>query len=190
MNLLVDRIPSPIGAILLVTDGEALRALYFDDYEERMHLQLRRHYGVYKLTSGRTPATIGDEIRAYFDGDLAAITRVPVETGGTAFQRKVWTALREIPAGTTLTYGELAAAIGTPKASRAVGLANGSNPAGIVVPCHRVIGANGTLTGYGGGMERKRWLLTHEGVRLTDRPAQLTLPGAQNSIEASTSEGC
>jgi methylated-DNA-[protein]-cysteine S-methyltransferase len=90
------------------------------------------------------------------------IDTLPVETGGTPFQREVWHALREIPCGTTTSYGKLAELIGRPAAMRAVGLANGANPVAVVVPCHRVIGANGSLTGYGGGIERKRWLLDHE----------------------------
>ena len=105
-------------------------------------------------------------MQAYFAGELDAIENLPVETGGTAFQRQVWAALRQIPRGQTESYGELAARIGRPRAVRAVGLANGANPVGIVVPCHRVIGANGTMTGYGGGVDRKRWLLEHEGARL------------------------
>ncbi len=98
----------------------------------------------------------------YFAGELKAIDRLKTANGGTAFQRKVWAALRTIPARATTSYGELAARLGMPKAARAVGLANGANPIAIVVPCHRVIGANGTLTGYGGGLARKRWLLAHE----------------------------
>jgi methylated-DNA-[protein]-cysteine S-methyltransferase len=103
-------------------------------------------------------------VHAYFAGDLSAIERLAVVTGGTDFQREVWAALRRIPAGRTLSYGALATQLGRPKAVRAVGLANGANPIGIVVPCHRVIGADGSLTGYGGGLERKRWLLAHEGA--------------------------
>ena len=105
-------------------------------------------------------------MEAYFAGNLAAIDEIRVETGGTPFQREVWAALRTIPAGTTLSYSALAVQIGRPKAVRAVGLANGANPISIVVPCHRVIGANNSLTGYGGGMQRKRWLLAHEGFLL------------------------
>jgi methylated-DNA-[protein]-cysteine S-methyltransferase len=101
-------------------------------------------------------------VEAYFGGDLTAFDAVVVKTGGTVFQQAVWAALRAIPAGETRSYGQLAAAIGSPRAVRAVGLANGSNPVGVIVPCHRVIGANGTLTGYAGGLERKRWLLAHE----------------------------
>ena len=165
MELQIDRLPSPLGVIVLVSGGRALRALDFEDYEDRMHRLLRLHYGAYNITPAPAPDSIRAPIHAYFDGDLAALTRVPVETGGTAFQRKVWAALRRIPAGTTATYGQLAAVTGNPNASRAVGMANGSNPVAIVVPCHRVIGANGGLTGYAGGTDRKRWLLAHEGVK-------------------------
>ena len=103
-------------------------------------------------------------MRAYFKGDIAAIDTLPVETTGTQFQRSIWQALRKIPRGTTITYAELAKRIDKPKAIRAAGLANGQNPISIVVPCHRVIGSNGTLTGYGGGLPRKKWLLEHEGA--------------------------
>jgi O-6-methylguanine DNA methyltransferase len=109
------------------------------------------------------PAAIAAALDGYFAGDLTAVDAVPVATGGTEFQKSVWAALRSIPAGETRGYGALAAAIGKPGAARAVGLANGMNPIGIVVPCHRVIGASGALTGYAGGVERKRWLLAHEG---------------------------
>jgi methylated-DNA-[protein]-cysteine S-methyltransferase len=99
---------------------------------------------------------------AYFRGELRAIDGLRVETRGTPFQRAVWTALREIPCGTTVSYSDLARRIERPSAVRAVGLANGANPVAIVVPCHRVVGAGGALTGYGGGLSRKRWLLAHE----------------------------
>jgi methylated-DNA-[protein]-cysteine S-methyltransferase len=123
-----------------------------------------RYYGAgnVSLTPGHLPTAIRSALDAYFEGDLRAIDELHVKTGGTEFQREVWAALRTIPASQTLSYGALAARIGRPKAVRAVGLANGSNPIGLVVPCHRVIGADGSLTGYGGGMERKRWLLKHE----------------------------
>ena len=104
-------------------------------------------------------------MRRYFEGDIAAIDTIEVKTGGTPFQRSVWKALRKIEAGTTVTYAELARRIGRPTAIRAAGLANGQNPIGIVVPCHRVIGSDGSLTGYGGGLQRKEWLLKHEGAR-------------------------
>ena len=181
LKLRHDRMESPIGSILLVTDEEGrLRTLDFDDYEERMHLLMRRQNEACELSAGRAPAKIRDALDAYFAGDLQAIDTIETATGGTDFQRKVWKALRDIPAGTTETYGALAKRIGAPNGMRAVGLANGSNPIGIVVPCHRVIGANGSLTGYGGGLPRKRWLLTHERAAFRDpRPkaADARLPG-------------
>ena len=100
----------------------------------------------------------------YFAGHLAVLDEIPVELNGTSFQQRVWNALRAIRAGTTSSYGSLARTIGAPSAVRAVGAANGANPVALIVPCHRVIGSNGSLTGYGGGLDRKRWLLQHEGV--------------------------
>ena len=163
--LTLDRIATPVGEVLLVTDGEgAVRALDFADYEDRMMRLLARHAPGAVLTGGRAPETVRRAIEAWFNGDVRALDGVAVKTGGTDFQRSVWAALRAIPHGQTRTYGQLAAAIGRPKAVRAAGLANGQNPVAVIVPCHRVIGANGTLTGYAGGLERKRWLLRHEGV--------------------------
>jgi methylated-DNA-[protein]-cysteine S-methyltransferase len=164
-NFVVDRVPSPLGTILLVCDGEGrLRALDFHDHEARMRLLLRRQYGDgrYTLAAGDAPSAVTTRLQAYLAGELHAIDTIAVRTGGTEFQRRVWAGLRRIPVGTTTTYSRLATVIGHPGACRAVGLANGANPVGIVIPCHRVIGADGTLTGYGGGMERKRWLLEHE----------------------------
>ena len=114
-------------------------------------------------------------IESYFAGDIAAIDRIPVDLGGTPFQQEVWTRLRRIPAGSTTSYGELARALGSPGAMRAVGMANGRNPVPIVVPCHRVIASDGTLGGYGGGLPIKRWLLAHEGARAAS-PEQIGLP--------------
>ncbi|MBC7506119.1 MAG: methylated-DNA--[protein]-cysteine S-methyltransferase [Sandarakinorhabdus sp.] len=165
MQLTLGRYAAPMAELLVVTDDEGvLRALDFSDYEERMQRLLARHYGAFALVEGAVPAALAAALNAYFGGDLAALDAVPVATGGSEFQRQVWAALRAIPAGTTSGYGALAARIGRPGAARAVGLANGANPIGIVVPCHRVIGASGALTGYAGGVERKRWLLAHEGV--------------------------
>ena len=162
-QLTLDRVASPVGEVLVVTDADgAVRALDFHDFEDRMRRLLRRHYGEVVLAPGRAPEAERTAVAAYFSGDLAAFETVEVKTGGTDFQRRVWAALRDIPAGETRSYSQLAAAIGAPKAVRAVGLANGANPVGVIVPCHRVIGANGTLTGYAGGLERKRWLLAHE----------------------------
>ncbi len=163
MHLRLDRYQAPVAPLLVVTDEEGnLRALEFADHEARMHRLLREHYGEYELQKGTAPASIIKALDAYFAGGLDALDDVPVATGGTKFQRDVWRALRKIPAGGTISYGALAVKIGRPSASRAVGAANGSNPIAIVVPCHRVIGANGTLTGYGGGLPRKKWLLDHE----------------------------
>jgi len=165
-TLTVDRVATPVGQVLLVTDGQgAVRALDFSDYEARMLRLLRRHCGRDPvLVEGRAPEAVRGAVEAYFSGDVRALDELAVKTGGTAFQKSVWAALRAIPAGETRSYGQLAAAIGAPKAVRAAGLANGQNPLAVIVPCHRVIGANGTLTGYAGGLERKRWLLKHEGA--------------------------
>lgn len=164
-ELTLDRIDTPVGQMLVVTDAEdAVRALDFADYEPRMLRLLARHWGQVTLTPGRAPDAVRGAIAAYFSGELTALDGLTVKTAGTAFQREVWAALRAIPAGQTVSYGALAARIGRPAAVRAVGLANGKNPVGVIVPCHRVIGANGTLTGYAGGVERKRALLAHEGV--------------------------
>jgi methylated-DNA-[protein]-cysteine S-methyltransferase len=164
-DLLIDRIDSPIGVILIICDGSALCALEFGEFDTRMGASLRRRHGAFTLTSKKDPLGLGTRITAYLKGDLRALDRVKVAGGGTPFQERVWAALRKIPPGTTTTYGALAASLGIPKATRGVGAANGQNPNSIVVPCHRVIGADGTLTGYGGGLARKRWLLEHEGVR-------------------------
>jgi len=145
-------------------DVGRLRLLQWQDDGERFRPSLDRHYGPdgYTLTAAKDPFGRCSAISAYFAGDPWALEEIPVETAGTPFQRLVWGALRGIPVGGTESYGELSARIGRPKAVRAVGLANGANPIGIVVPCHRVVGADGTLTGYGGGLERKRFLLDHE----------------------------
>ncbi|GJD66110.1 methylated-DNA--[protein]-cysteine S-methyltransferase [Methylobacterium frigidaeris] len=165
---LTGTLPTPIGTMLLVFDEDtALRALDWSDHEERMRRLLRLHYGTaFALRDAALPPALRDPIDAYFAGDLGAIDGLAVRHNGTAFQREVWAALRGIPVGTTLSYGALAQSLGRDKAVRAVGLANGANPVGLVVPCHRVIGANASLTGYGGGLHRKQWLLAHEGVRL------------------------
>ena len=162
-----DRLPTPIGTALLVTDADgALRALDWEDYEARLRQLLRLHYGTPVLQDAPAPDDLKAALRGYFAGDLDCLKMIKWRVAGTPFQRKVWTALCTIPVGTTTSYGALAAQLGMPKAVRAVGLANGSNPISVVVPCHRVIGANGSLTGYGGGLPRKQWLLAHEGVVL------------------------
>lgn len=161
--LALDRIDTPVGQVLVVTDADgAVRALDFHDFEPRMMRLLERHCGPFELGSGPAPVAVREAIAAYFEGQPEALDRVATRTGGTEFQRAVWSVLRTIPAGETRTYGQIAQAVGSPRAVRAAGMANGQNPIALIVPCHRVIGANGTLTGYAGGVERKRWLLAHE----------------------------
>lgn len=163
-TLQLDRIDSPIGTIVIVVDGERLCSLDYEDYEQRMKTLLQRRYGSFTLVPARNPQGISDRLRAYFSGDYSCLDSIPVSTGGTPFQQQVWLALRTIQPGTTLSYGELAAQLGKPSAYRAVGGTNALNPVAIVLPCHRVVGANASLTGYAGGLERKQWLLQHEGV--------------------------
>ena len=149
--------------ILADADGR-LRAVDFDTHVARMTRLLERHYGRggWTVTDAPAPTAARAALARYFAGEIDAIDGLETATGGTVFQRAVWAALRDVRAEAPESYGALAARIGRPKAVRAVGLANGANPVAIVVPCHRVIGANGALTGYGGGLERKTWLLEHE----------------------------
>src|SRR5579871_3049968 len=155
---------SPIGGISFVSEGDAVCALYFSDFEDRLHAALMRRFEAFTLERGSDPQNLKRRLSDYFDGDLRAFDQVAVRTGGTPFQQLVWAALREIPAGKTSSYGELAARVNRPQAARAVGHANGQNPVSIILPCHRVIGASSELVGYGGGMKRKEWLLQHEGA--------------------------
>lgn len=167
LHLLIDRAATPLGELVIIADRAGnLRAIDWTEHEVRMRQLLRLHYGAdgFTLEPMRDPGGLTRAMRDYFAGDLAAIDGLPTATAGTPFQRAVWRALREIPCGTTISYGTLAERIDRPTAVRAVGLANGANPISIVVPCHRVIGSDGSLTGYGGGIERKRWLLAHEGA--------------------------
>ncbi len=165
LEFLTDSLATPIGQLIYVCDSEgALRMIDWSDHEARAMRLLDIHYGKggYTFTKQRDPFGLTTRLASYFAGDIHAIDDIPTATAGTVFQREVWRALREIPAAQTISYGQLAQRIGRPRAVRAVGLANGSNPVGVVVPCHRVIGANGSLTGYGGGLHRKEWLLAHE----------------------------
>lgn len=162
-RLLTDRLETPIGEAQLVCDEDGrLRVFGWFDHEERWRRDYTSRYGDTKLTEASNPFGLCDAMAAYMAGDIGVIDTLAVAFAGTEFQNKVWRALREIPAGETTSYGALAKKIGTPKAVRAVGLANGSNPIAVVVPCHRVVGSDGSLTGYGGGLKRKRWLLAHE----------------------------
>jgi methylated-DNA-[protein]-cysteine S-methyltransferase len=165
LHLLVDHVSTPIGMMRIAADeGGSLRVAFFAEGEDEILRYLRRQYGKdgFTLEPAVNPYGTTQAIERYFAGDLGAIDDLPVQAGGTDFQREVWRALRRIPCGTTTSYGKLARQIGRPEAVRAVGLANGANPIAVVVPCHRVIGSDGSLTGYGGGIERKRWLLQHE----------------------------
>jgi methylated-DNA-[protein]-cysteine S-methyltransferase len=190
LQLLIDRIDTPIGEMFIVADHEGnLRAVDWTEYEARMLRLLRLHYGEhgFRLQPARNPYDLAKTMARYFGGDLQAVETLPVRTGGTPFQRQVWRALREIICGTTVSYAKLAERIGQPTAVRAVGLANGSNPVGIVVPCHRVIGSNGSLTGYGGGIERKRWLLAHEGASAAaGKPHQMAFDSMTFDIQMPT----
>ena len=152
MTRFTETIDTPIGKLRLVGAEDALHALLFDS-DQPVDAEPRPGFGGF-----------AEKLRAYFAGDLAAIEAIACDAAGTPFQRQVWALLREIPVGRTASYGELAERLGKPGASRAVGLANGRNPVAVVVPCHRVIGADGKLTGYAGGLERKQWLLAHEGA--------------------------
>jgi methylated-DNA-[protein]-cysteine S-methyltransferase len=165
-ELLYDHVETPVGPVRIVCDTEGcLRAVDWVDHDERYQRQLERHYGIKRtdLREARDPFGLCSVMRRYMEGEIHVIDDLPTRTVGTDFQKEVWAELRRIPAGATISYGELAKRIRRPAAMRAVGLANGSNPIGIVVPCHRVIGANGKLTGFGGGLHRKEWLLHHEG---------------------------
>lgn len=162
MELLFDTLRCPIGTILLVSRGAALCALDFSEYDLRLSTLLQRRYPGFTLHRQADPNGFTHRLRRYFNGNATALDAIEVETGGTSFQQSVWLALREIPLGATLSYGELAARIGRSRAARAAGYANSLNPVGIVLPCHRVIGSSGALTGYAGGMYRKQWLLDHE----------------------------
>lgn len=171
-KLVLERLATPIGEALVVTDeAGTLRAFNWTDYEPRMRAWIGRHYPKAQLSEGRVPEAVRRALVAYFGGEARALDGLAWRAAGTAFQLTVWEALCAIPVGETLSYAALAERIGRPSAVRAVGLANGANPISLVVPCHRVIGADGSLTGYGGGLPRKRWLLAHEGASFKDRLA-------------------
>src|SRR5258708_16233773 len=156
----LDRLNTPIGVALLVSDDDgALRALDWEDYEPRMKELLRLQYGAVILKEARAPRDLRTALAGYFKGDLDRLRQIKWRVAGTPFQQKVWKALPKVPAGTTLSYGALAAQLKMPKAVRAVGHANGSNPISVVLPCHRLIGANGSLVKYGGRLVPKRLLL-------------------------------
>lgn len=177
MILRVDEIEAPVGVMTLVASDDALCALDFADCRDRLLAPLLARYPDARLAEAADPNGYSSRVRAYFDGELDALDGILVDPGGTPFQRLVWEALRGIPAGTTVSYGELALALGRPGAARAVGAANARNPICLVIPCHRLVGSTGVLIGYSGGLDRKRWFLEHEGVHMAEcsRAARVSL---------------
>lgn len=171
----LDKMSTPLGRAVVIADAQGALCMHFwEDEDETWRKRFQHRHGNAELVARRDSFGHVHALERYYDGDLPALDTIAVRFTGTEFQNKVWNALRGIRAGTTLSYGALAQRIGAPKAVRAVGLANGSNPIGVVVPCHRVIGSNGSLTGYGGGLPRKRWLLAHEARHSAFR---LEMPG-------------
>lgn len=165
MKLSLETVSTPIGAMLLAADGDGfLRAADFADCEDRLVGLLKRRLGKAELSleAGKVSPAIREAMHAYFEGEIAAIDRIALKTNGTAFQQSVWQALRQIAPGKPLAYGGMAERLGRPQSARAVGHANGANPFCVVIPCHRLVGVDGALTGYSGGTARKRWLLDHE----------------------------
>jgi len=160
------RLISPVGDIVVACKGDALCALEFADAEHRMTAWLKRRFGDFERIEASDPAGVCTRLGNYLLGDLDALDDIVVDGGGTEFQRRVWKGLLRIRAGKVVSYQGLAERLGMPTSVRAVARANALNPISIVVPCHRVIGSDGSLTGYGGGLRRKRWLLEHEGVVL------------------------
>lgn len=157
---------TPLDALTLAAHDGRLCLLHFGSREGAVRATLHRWYPGDAIEHRRDPAGAATALAKYFSGQLDALDALGVELNGTPFQQRVWAALRRVRPGCTASYSEIAHAIGAPSAVRAVGAANGANPVAIVVPCHRIIGSNGTLTGYGGGLRRKEWLLRHEGGRL------------------------
>jgi methylated-DNA-[protein]-cysteine S-methyltransferase len=159
------RVDTPLGLLVVVAREERLVAASFRDRADELVRQLEQRFGPLAFDERPDPGGIVGRLKDYFAGDLAVLDTIPADPGGTPFQARVWTELRAIPVGSTVSYSELARRVDAQGAVRAVGAANGRNPVPIVIPCHRVIGADGSLTGYGGGLDRKRWLLAHEGVK-------------------------
>jgi methylated-DNA-[protein]-cysteine S-methyltransferase len=161
-QLYIDHLDTPAGTVYVITSDTAVLAVGFPEQESKARTILERHLGPIDWHPATNPLNATTKLRHYFTGDLTALDDLPVRPIGTPFQQRVWSALQRIPASTTMSYGALATDIGSPTASRAVGLANSKNPIAIIIPCHRVIGANAKLTGYAGGLHRKEWLLAHE----------------------------
>jgi methylated-DNA-[protein]-cysteine S-methyltransferase len=160
-------IDSPIGELTVAAHESKVCLVHFGRVNNYVQTALATWYPHARVDSGEDPGGVVSVLARYFAGDLASLDEVDVELHGTSFQQRVWLALRTVTPGTTASYAELAGRVGAPAAVRAVGAANGANPVAVVLPCHRIIGSNGSLTGYGGGLDRKRWLLDHEGVNRT-----------------------
>jgi methylated-DNA-[protein]-cysteine S-methyltransferase len=164
MSYSTRQIDTPIGRLTLAASERGLCSIDFEGKSNNAEAGSRAEDLRPDADSERNLRRAEAALLSYFAGEMAALDGIPLDFSGTPFQRKVWTALRRIPAGKTCAYSDIAREIGNPRAVRAVGTANGANPIPIIVPCHRVIGADGSLTGYGGGLDRKEWLLRHEGV--------------------------
>jgi methylated-DNA-[protein]-cysteine S-methyltransferase len=167
LKIHIATIDTPIGRLTAAARGPRVCLVHFGDATAEVKSALESWYPDGMVEEADDPGGAVRALRRYFAGDLDSLDEIDVELNGTAFQRRVWLALRSVKAGTTLSYAQLAKQVGSPAAVRAVGAANGANPVAVVLPCHRIIGSNGSLTGYGGGLHRKRWLLDHEGVTRT-----------------------
>jgi O-6-methylguanine DNA methyltransferase len=173
LSLMRSTVQTPLGPMLALASSTALCALEFSSGNRmtRLESRLDRWFGPYAIQDGSNTVIERAHrwLEDYFKGIGPVSNGLALDMRGHTFEQKVWRALREIPAGATSTYGAIATQLGSAGASRAVGLANGANPIAIIVPCHRVIGSDGTLTGYGGGLDKKRWLVDHERRWRTDR---------------------
>lgn len=165
-TVLTDRITTPIGDMILVAQDGVLLLLEFADADSRVLREMKARFDAATLQQSKNPFGLSAILQDYFAGNISAIDKLATDGGGTSFEKQVWAELRKIPSGITKSYGDIARSLGDINLSRAVGSANGRNPISIVVPCHRVIGADGSMTGYGGGLKRKEWLLRHEGALL------------------------
>jgi methylated-DNA-[protein]-cysteine S-methyltransferase len=166
MRLFVSRVGSPLGAVTLASTDAGLAGLAFENRVDSMWHFLRGRFGSVEADESRSVDPACADVEAYFEGAVAALERIQTDAGGTEFQRRVWAALRRIPGGRTASYSDVARSIGQPTGFRAVATANATNPVAIVIPCHRVIHADGSISGYGGGVDRKKWLLRHEANNL------------------------
>lgn len=162
MNLGMGRVGSPVGEIRYIFSSAGVCTLDFGEAWSRRWKTLERRFGKFSMENEPDSWDLAARLADYFAGDGEAFEGIVTDAGGTPFQQKVWAELRKLQFGERISYGELAKRIGSPKAVRAVGAANGANPVALIVPCHRVVGANGRLVGYASGVDRKRWLLAHE----------------------------